>query len=85
MKAVNVTVTTSPTLMFAPDDKNRWVRIHNKSGGAIYVGHDTVSVAQGFEVDNGENIELFIPTNETLWGITNGGTSTIMTLTPDVD
>lgn len=85
MKSAVVTVTTSATLMFPADDKNRWCRIHNKSGGAIYIGHDGVTVSNGFIIDNGENIEVFIPSRENLYGITNGGTSDIMTLSPDVD
>ena len=85
MKSVKITITTSPTVIFGGDDKNRWCRIHNKSGGAIYIGHDNVTAADGFLVDNGENVEIFMPSREMLYGVTSGGTSDLMTLTPDVD
>lgn len=85
MKATVVTVTTSPTLVIPADNKNRSCRLHNKSGGSVYIGHEGLSTSSGFLIDNGENIEVFVPLNEALWGIVSSGTSDIMTLTPDTD
>lgn len=85
MKSRLITITTSPTEIFPGDDKNRWCRVHNKSGGAIYLGASDVTTSTGFIVDNGENFDIFMPARETLFGVVSGGTSDLMTLTPDLD
>lgn len=85
MKSVAVTVTTSPTLIVASDDLNRWVYIHNSGGAKIYVGNGNVTTTTGFHIGNGESQELFVPEKETLYAIVASSTNTIQVLTPDGD
>ena len=85
MKSVAVTVATTPTLIVAADDQNRWVYIHNAGGAKIYVGGNSVTTTTGFHIGNGESQELFIPIHETLYAVVASGTNAIQVLTPDAD
>jgi hypothetical protein len=80
-----VTVTTSPTLIVPADNIPRTVYIHNSSGAKIYLGGADVSTANGFHLGNGESQDIFVPTNEKLYGIVASSTNTVNVLTPDVD
>lgn len=85
MKAVAVTVAATPTLIVPADNSNRWVYIHNAGGAKIYVGNGSVTTTSGFHIGNGESQELFVPFNETLYGVVTTGTNDIQVLTPDTD
>ena len=80
-----VSVATSPTLILPADNIPRTVYIHNGGGAKIYLGGADVSVANGFHLGNGESQNIFIPTNEKLYGIVASSTNTIIVLTPDLD
>ena len=80
-----VTVTTTATLVVPKDDKPRTVYIHNSAGVTVYVGNSAVTTSNGFHLGNGESQELFIPTNETLYGIVAVGSHDVKVLTPDLD
>jgi hypothetical protein len=85
MYSAKVTVTTSPTLVVPKDDKPRTIYIHNSAGVIIYLGGANVTTSNGYHLGNGESQELFVPTNETLYGIVAAGTHDLKVLTPDLD
>jgi len=80
-----VTVTTSPTLILPADNIPRTVYIHNGGGAKIYLGGADVSTANGFHLGNGESQDIFVPTNEKLYGVVASSTNTVNVLTPDLD
>jgi hypothetical protein len=84
MKSIAVTVTTSPTLVIAADNIPRHCYLHSQSG-SLYIGGNDVTAANGFHLSNGESIELFVQTNETVYAITSSSSHTMRVLTPDVD
>ena len=71
-----VSVTDAATLVVPKDDKPRTVYIHNSAG---------VTTSNGYHLGNGETQQLFVPTNETLYGIVAAGTHDLKVLTPDLD
>lgn len=85
MKSTAVTVAATPTLIVPADDQNRWIYIHNAGGQKIYVGNGNVTTTSGYHIGNAESQELFIPSNETLYGVVSTGTNQIQVLTPDTD
>jgi hypothetical protein len=80
-----VTVTTSPTLILPADNIPRTVYIHNGGGAKIYLGGADVSTGNGFHLGNNESQDIFVPTNERLFGIVASSTNIITVLTPDLD
>lgn len=84
MKSAAVTVTTSPTLLIAADNQNRVCVLHSATG-SIYIGGADVTSSTGIHLSNGTTIEITMPINQTLYGITNSSTHTIRVLTPDLD
>ena len=84
MKSVAVTVTTSPTLLIAADNQNRICYLHTTSG-STYLGDSAVTASSGLHLPNNTTIEIHLPLGETLYGITNSGTTNVRVLTPDGD
>jgi hypothetical protein len=84
MKSTAVTVTTQPTLVIAADNIPRHCYLHSSSG-SLYIGGNDVSAANGLHLPNNTTIELFVPTNETVYAITSSSSHTMRVLTPDVD
>lgn len=80
-----VSVTTAATLVVPKDDKPRTVYIHNSAGVTVYLGGSAVTTSNGWHLGNGESQDLFIPTNETLYGIVAAGSHDLKVLTPDLD
>lgn len=85
MKSIAVTVAVTPTLIVAADNINRTVYIHNAGGAKIYIGDGSVTTTTGYHIGNGESQELYIPINQTLYGVVVAGTNNIQVLTPDSD
>ena len=85
MIAKAVSVTTSPTLIVPADNIPRTVYIHNGGGAKVYLGGADVSTANGFHLGNGESQDVFVPTNEKLYGVVASSTNTVNVLTPDLD
>lgn len=85
MIAKAVSVTTSPTLIVPSDNIPRTIYIHNGGGAKVYLGGADVSTTNGFHLGNGESQDLFVPTNEKLYGIVASSTNTVNVLTPDLD
>ncbi len=80
-----VSVTTSPTLILPADNIARTVYVHNGGGAKVYLGGADVSTANGFHLGNDESQDIFVPTNEKLYGIVASSTNTVIVLTPDLD
>lgn len=85
MKSNAVTINTTPTLMIAADNLNRWVYIHNGGGAKIYIGDENVTTVNGFHMANNESLQLFLPSDETLYAVVASSTNVITVLIPDVD
>ena len=84
MKTSVVTVTTSATLLIAADNQPRICYLHSGSG-SVYVGGSDVTSSTGIHLTNGTTLEITVPFNETIYGITSSATNTMRVLTPDVD
>jgi hypothetical protein len=84
MKSIVVTVTTSPTLVVAADNIPRHCYLHSSSG-ALYIGGSDVTSDNGLHMPNNTTLEIFVPTNETIYAITASSTHTMRVLTPNVD
>ncbi|CAB4135008.1 hypothetical protein UFOVP1226_54 [uncultured Caudovirales phage] len=84
MKSAAVTVTTSPTLLIGADNQNRVCVLHSGTG-SVYIGGADVTSSTGIHLANGTTIEITVPINETLYGITSTSTQTMRVLTPDLD
>ena len=80
-----VTVTTSPTLIVPADNIPRTVYVHNGGGAKIFLCGADVSTGNGFHLGNDESQDIFVPTNEKLYGIVASSTNIITVLTPDLD
>jgi len=88
MRSTSVTVGTTPTLLVAADDLNRYVYLHVIGNTGVYLGGSTVTTATGIPTEKHTTpVELFIPSRQTLYGVVTAeaGTADIRILTPDVD
>ena len=87
MKSAKITVTDEPTLIVAADDTHRTIYLkHSHENNVLYVGNSTVSTTTGFSIAKDEELELVIPSKQTLYGITTEeDTVDVIILTPDVD
>jgi len=83
MKSAQVTATTTATLLIAADNKTRVCYLHPNA--AVYVGNSAVTSSTGFHCLSNTPIQIEVPANETLYGITATGTAGVLTLTPDLD
>jgi hypothetical protein len=83
MKSATTSVTTAATLLIAASKRNRTVYIHPSA--STYIGNSAVTSAIGFHCLANAPIAIELPINETIYGITAAGTSTVSTLTPDAD
>jgi hypothetical protein len=69
-----ITVGTSATLLFqAPTGSGQCnLYIDNEGGSKVYLGDETVTVSgdlEGYNLDNGEKLEMMFNGGEQLWGI----------------
>lgn len=84
MKSSAITVGTTATLLIAGDNQPRVVYLHSGTG-SIYIGGSDVTSATGIHLPNGTTMQINLPFNEPLYGITSASTQTMRTLTPDID
>lgn len=85
MHSTSITLTTTPTIVVASDDKNRTVYLHNPSGVKAYLGNSTVTTSTGLHLDNGATLTIDVPLRETLHGVVAAGSHTVIVLLPDGD
>jgi len=84
MKSAAVTVATTATLLISADNQNRICYLHSTSG-STYLGDSAVTTSSGLHLPNNQTITINVPLGETLYGITNTGTTNVRVLTPDGD
>jgi hypothetical protein len=84
MKSTAVTVATTATLLIAADNQPRTCYLHSTSG-STYLGDSAVTTSSGLHLPNNQTISIQVPFGETLYGITNTGSTNVRVLTPDVD
>lgn len=86
MKSAAVTVGTTPTLLVAADDLNRYVYLHVIGNSTVYIGGATVTTATGTATEKHTTpVEIFIPSRQTLYGVVATATEDVRVLTPDTD
>ncbi|CAB5229761.1 hypothetical protein UFOVP1566_18 [uncultured Caudovirales phage] len=84
MKSEAVSVGTTATLLVAGDNQNRTCYFHSTSG-STYLGNSTVTTSSGLHLPNNATITITLPFGESIYGITNTGTTDVRVLTPDAD
>jgi hypothetical protein len=67
-----ITVTTSPTVIFGPDVDGAWVHIFALN--AMYLGNADVTTGNGHYREANSNIDLFVGPNEVIYGIVAAST-----------
>jgi hypothetical protein len=78
-----VTVTTTSQSIVSVDNVQRDVLLHAKH--AVYVGNSGVTSANGYLLDNGDEIRLSLTEGEDLWAVSDAGTGTLHVLVSKVD
>jgi hypothetical protein len=79
MRTAQVTVTTSPTLLFDISTVWRECHIHNESG-TIYIGGSNVTTSTGAKVDNNSHDVFNLPPTTKLYAVVSGGTAIVYCL-----
>lgn len=87
MKSIAVSVTSTATLLVEADNQNRTIYLHNNTNEALYVGNQTVTTVNGLDIrKHTAPITIFVPINETLYGIAEAGkTVDVRVLLPNTD
>ena len=81
MAAVRVTIGTTPTPIVTGRIGASWVYLHAPSGGnTVFIGGADVTTANGMELPKGAIYNLWVPENQTLYGIVGSSTQPLMTL-----
>ena len=70
LSTAQISVTTSPTLLCAPDDMSQRVTIHNNEASQqIFIGASDVTTSTGVHLDGKEERQITLNPGEGLWGI----------------
>lgn len=86
MKSIVKTVTTTPAVIIAADDKHRTCYLHVVGNGIVYLGGSDVTTTNGLLTEkHAVPLEIVVPQNETVYGVVAEGTENLRILTPDVD
>jgi len=84
MRGIEVTVTTSPTLVVPAWIGWREIMLHAIGNGTIYLGASNVTTSTGFYVDKAAGVmRVQLPPNETIYGIVSTGTQAVSVLLPN--
>jgi hypothetical protein len=78
-----VTVTTTSQSIVSVDNVSREVLLHAKH--ECHIGNSGVTAANGYQLDNGDEIRLTLAEGEDLWAIATTGTGTLSVLVSKVD
>jgi hypothetical protein len=78
-----VTVTTTSQSIVSVDNVSRDVRLHAKH--ECHVGNSGVTAANGYQLDNGDKIQLTLAEGEDLWAIATTSSGTLNVLVSKVD
>lgn len=72
-------VTTTRQLIVPVDGSAQEVLVHS-AGGTVYIGGSDVTTDNGYRMDVGDKETFTVHPGDTLYGITNAGTTQIMML-----
>ncbi len=79
VQAKQLTITTSPQQLVAPDNVRQDVWIHAKH--QFFLGGSAgVTSSNGFIVDNGDEFRITLFEGDELWGVTDANTGSIYLL-----
>ncbi len=78
-----VTVTTTAQSIVSVDNVSRNVRLHAKH--ECHIGNSGVTAANGYQLDNGDQVQLTLAEGEDLWAIATTGTGTLSVLVSKID
>ena len=81
ISSAQVSVSTAATLLVTADTDGCVVLVHNKGGTVTYLGDGTVTSSTGIGIDSAAGvIEMRLPANAKLYGVTNSGTQVVQIL-----
>ena len=81
ISSAQVSVSTAATLLVTADTDGCVVLVHNKGGTVTYLGDATVTSSTGMGIDSAAGvIEMRLPANAKLYGVTNAGTQAVQIL-----
>lgn len=70
LSTAQISVTTSPTLLCAPDDMSQRVTVHNNEASQqVFIGASDVTTSTGIHLDGKEERQIILNPGEGLWGI----------------
>ena len=78
-----VTVTTTSQQIVSVDNVSRDVLLHAKH--ECHVGNSGVTAANGYQLDNGDELQLSLAEGEDLWAIATTGSGTLSVLVSKID
>ena len=78
IKTDQVSLTTTRSVIVAAHPGNRQVALHAK--GQVYIGGSDVTASNGYHMDNGDKLEITLPADVALYGITSTGTNVVSVL-----
>ncbi len=70
-----VTITTTSQSIVSVDDVTQHVYLHAKH--QVYIGDEGVTSANGYLMDNGDELEVVLRTGEVLYAVTDAGSGTL--------
>lgn len=79
VQSKQITITTSPQQLVAPDNVRQDVWIHAKHQSFLG-GSAGVTSSNGFIVDNGDEFRITLFEGDELWGVTDSGTGSLYLL-----
>lgn len=78
-----VTVTTTSQSIVSVDNVTRDVMLHAKH--ATHIGNSGVTTANGYLLDNGDEIRVSLAEGEDLWAVGASGTGTLYVFVSKID
>ena len=78
-----ITVTTTSQSIVSVDNVSREVLLHSKH--ECHIGNSGVTAANGYQLDNGDKLQLTLAEGEDLWAIATTGTGTLSVLVSKID
>ena len=78
-KSAQFTVTTSAQIVVPEEIGDQMAYLHSASG-TMYIGGADLSTANGYRLDNGDELSLLVGDHQDLYAITSTGTATLYVL-----
>ena len=72
------TITTTSQSIVSVDDVTQHVYLHTKQ--KAYIGNEGVTISNGYLMDNGDKLEIWLNAGEVLWALTDAGSGTLHVL-----